>query len=204
MADPARSSCDAIIVGAGISGLSAAYELHQRGIHPVVLEARPRAGGVIFTERVDGFLIDAGPDSLLVQKPAAIALCQELGLGSRLIPTQPPRTAYVLRRGGLHAIPEASILGFPTRVLPLLKSGLFSTQGKVRMGLEAVIPRRTEESDESIGAFVRRRFGEEAVTYVAEPLLAGIHAGDVNRLSMRALFPRLVEAEQRGGSVIRT
>src|SRR4029079_2415961 len=104
----------------------------------------------------------------------------------------------------LHALPGASVLGFPTRVRPFLKSTLFSPAAKARMGAELLVPRRRSKSDESIADFVRRRFGSEAVTYIAEPLLAGIHAGDAERLSMRALFPRLVEAEAKSGSVIRT
>ena len=155
------------------------------------------------TERVGEFIIDAGPDALLVQKPAAVALCNELGLGDRLIPTKLPRTAFVLRNGELHSLPGASILGFPTRLKPLFRSTLFGLHAKFRMAAELVIPRAPRTGDESIAGFVRRRFGPEAVTYIAEPLLAGIHAGDVERLSMRALFPRLVDAEARAGSVIR-
>jgi protoporphyrinogen/coproporphyrinogen III oxidase len=195
---------EVVIVGAGISGLSAAYELRKRKARPLVLERSERAGGVIQTERVGEFLIDAGPDSLLVQKPAALALCNELGLGDRLFPTKLPRTAYILRDGRLHPLPDASVLGFPTRIRPLLTSSLFSVTGKARMGAELFIPRRRRKSDESIAEFVRRRFGAEAVTYIAEPLLAGIHAGDVERLSMRSLFPRIVDAEEASGSVIRS
>jgi oxygen-dependent protoporphyrinogen oxidase len=114
-----------------------------------------------------------------------------------------PRTAYVLREGQLHAIAEGSFLGFPITFGALARSRLFSLAGKARMAGEIVTPRRTVDEDESIGAFVGRRFGREAVHYLADPLLAGIHAGDVNRLSIRALFPRLVDAERRSGSVIR-
>jgi oxygen-dependent protoporphyrinogen oxidase len=140
---------------------------------------------------------------MLVQKPAAVALCNEIGLGDRLIPTKPPRTAFVLRGGRLHELPRASILGFSTRLQPLFASTLFSLPAKIRMAAEVLIPRTGDTGDESIAAFVRRRFGEEAVTYIAEPLLAGIHGGDVERLSMRALFPRLVDAEAKAGSVIK-
>jgi protoporphyrinogen/coproporphyrinogen III oxidase len=194
---------DVAIIGAGVSGLAAAFELRKRNCAAVVLEREQRPGGIIVTERVGEFVIDAGPDALLVQKPAAVALCNELGLADRLIPTQRPRTAFVLRDGVLHALPGASILGFPTRLKPLFTSTLFGLGAKLRMAAEVVIPRAPNIDDESIAGFVRRRFGSEAVTYIAEPLLAGIHAGDVERLSMRALFPRLVEAEVKAGSVIR-
>ncbi len=193
------------VVGGGISGLSAAYELHGRGIPFTLFERARRLGGVIRTDHVDGFTIDGGPDSLLVQKPAAIALCHELGLGDRLVSTLPPRTAFVLRDGRLHPLPEASILGIPTRLWPLAKTSLLSAAGKLQMALELTRPPRTagDEDDESVASFFGRRFGKEAVDYIAEPLLAGIHAGDVTRLSMRALFPRLTDAERRAGSVIR-
>jgi oxygen-dependent protoporphyrinogen oxidase len=193
---------DVAIVGGGIAGLSAAWELQQRGVATCVLEGSPRAGGVIHTDRFDGWTIDAGPDSLLVQKPAAVSLCRDLGIANRLHPTLTPRTAYVLRDGRLHPLLEGSALGFPIRLLPLATSTLFTAAGKLRMGLEVVVPRRTTV-DESIASFVRRRFGEEAVEYLAEPLLAGIHAGDVERLSTQALFPRLLEVERTHGSVIR-
>jgi oxygen-dependent protoporphyrinogen oxidase len=196
---------DTIVIGGGIAGLSAAWEITQRGGRPLVLEQGPRAGGVILTEHIDGFVIDGGPDALLIQKPAAIALCRELGLGDRLFPTQVPRTAFVLRKGRLVPLPEASFLGIPIRIAPFITTRLFSWPGKIRMGLEVIVPRtRDAGADESIGSFMRRRFGQEAVTYLAEPLLAGIHAGDVERLSMRALFPRLLDAEQSRGSVIRS
>ena len=196
---------DVAVVGGGIAGLAAAYELHARGARFRVLEADSRVGGVILTERIDGFTIDAGPDSLLTQKPAAIGLCNELGLGNRLVATLPPRTAYILRAGTLYPLPEASVLGVPTRLLPLMSSGLLSARAKLRMAMDLVLPARSsaDTDDESIGSFFRRRFGDEAVTYLAEPLLAGIHSGDVERLSMRALFPRLLDAERQAGSVIR-
>ncbi len=197
------ATVDVAIVGGGIAGLAAAYELRQRGVSVQVLEAASRPGGVITTERVDGWVIDGGPDSMLVQKPAAVALCRELGLGDRLISTLTPRTAYVLRDGRLHPLAEGSFLGFPLKFSALARSSLFTTAGKLRLASELLIPRREGDEDESIGAFVRRRFGEEAVDYLAEPLLAGIHAGDVDRLSIRALFPRLLEAERQSGSVLR-
>ena len=194
---------DVAIVGAGISGLAAAYELTKRGLSVRVLEASSRPGGVIRTDVFDGWVVDGGPDSILVQKPGAVALCRELGIAGRLVPTLLPRAAYVLRGRRLHPLAEGSFLGFPVTLRALAASPLFSAAGKVRMACEVLVPRATGDEDESIASFVRRRFGEEAVDYLAEPLLAGIHAGDAERLSIRALFPRLVEIERRAGSVLR-
>jgi oxygen-dependent protoporphyrinogen oxidase len=193
----------AVVVGGGIAGLAAAYELRQRGVDVQLLEAAPRLGGVIVTERVDGWVIDGGPDALLLHKPAAVDLCRELGLGDRLVSTLLPRTAYVLREGHLCPLAEGSFLGFPVSLTALAASPLFSLRGKLRMACEVAVPRGGGD-DESIAAFVRRRFGEEAVDYLAEPLLAGIHAGDAERLSLAALFPQLRDAERRTGSVLRS
>ena len=194
---------DVVVIGGGIAGLAATYELQRRGVNVLLVESSDRFGGVIRTDRFEGWVIDGGPDALLTQKRAAVALCGELGLTDRLVSTLLPRTAYVLRGGHLHQIPEGSFLGFPVRATALAASSLFSIGGKLRMACEVVIPRSDNDEDESIASFVRRRFGEEAVDYLAEPLLAGIHAGDVERLSVRALFPRLVDAERQSGSIIR-
>jgi protoporphyrinogen/coproporphyrinogen III oxidase len=195
---------DVAIIGGGIAGLAAAYELHKRGVSFLLFEGSPRLGGVILSEHVDGFTFDAGPDALLIQKPAAIVLCRELGLGQRLFPTSEPRQAFIVRAGRLHPLPESSVLGIPRNVSALAATQLFSLPGKARMAAELFIrPSSDGPGDESIASFIGRRFGREAVTYLAEPLLAGIHAGDVGRLSMRALFPRFLEAERKHGSVLR-
>src|SRR5206468_5624592 len=123
---PAAMILDVAVVGGGIAGLAAAYELKSRGVTFAVIERTERAGGVILSEQVDGFTIDAGPDALLTQKRDAIALCEELGLGSRLTPTLPPRVAYIQRDNRLHALPAGSVLGIPTRLGPFVRTSLFS------------------------------------------------------------------------------
>ena len=187
-----------VVVGGGISGLAAALALHEAGRDVHLLESSPRYGGVIRTDTVDGFVIEAGPDSILAQKPEGLALCRAVGLGDRLIPTSPEtRTIFVLRHGRLHPLPEGMMLAVPTRLGPFFRSRLFSWPGKLRMGLDLLLPRGPATADESIASLVRRRFGQEAVERLGEPLMAGIHAGDPERLSMRATFPRLVDLEAR-------
>src|SRR5262249_18819318 len=155
-------------VGGGIAGLATAYELHRRGIAFSVLEAGPRAGGVILSEELDGYVIDGGPDALLIQKPDGVRLCEELGLGPRLVSTSHPRLSFIQRGGRLHPLPAASVLGVPTRIGPFARTALFSWPGKLRMAAEWTSAPRTGP-DESIGAFMRRHFGDEAVNYLAEP-----------------------------------
>jgi oxygen-dependent protoporphyrinogen oxidase len=194
---------DVAVVGAGISGLTAARELTRAGLSVRLLEREDRCGGLIRTDADRGFVFDAGPDTLLAHKPAALALCRELQLGDALVAPFEPKTTYLVRRGRLRALPEMSMMGLPTDWKALVTTRAFSWLGKARMAAEPLIPRGGAD-DESIGAFIRRRFGREAVTRLAEPLLAGIHRGDADRLSMQALFPSLAEAERTHGSVVRS
>jgi oxygen-dependent protoporphyrinogen oxidase len=195
---------DVVVIGGGISGLTAARALRQRGLEVRLLEAQPSCGGVIRTDRVDDFVIDAGPDTLLAHKPEAIALARDVGLGDRLVAPLPRRTTYVVQRNALRTLPETSALGLPTGWQTLIAANAFSWRAKIRMAAEPLVPpRRPIPDDESISSFVRRRFGSEAVTYVAEPILAGLHRGDASRLSLRALFPALARAEGSHGSVAR-
>jgi protoporphyrinogen/coproporphyrinogen III oxidase len=191
------------IVGGGISGLATALALSRAGVRFVLLESSPRWGGRILSERDSGFLVEGGPDSLFAQKPAAIEMCRELGLGDRLLPARDPRTVLVAKAGRLHTLPPGLAAGAPNDLRAFLASDLFSWPGKLRMGLECMVPRRREREDESIAAFFRRRLGREALALVGDPLLAGIHAGDPERLSLQATMPRLSEIEQRSGSLAR-
>jgi oxygen-dependent protoporphyrinogen oxidase len=193
-----------LVIGGGIAGLTAAYDLGRRGFEVLLLEEQERLGGLIATLARDGFLMDGGPDAFLRAKPHARALCEELGLGSELIPTNPARRrVYVLHRGSLQALPEGFRLTVPTRLLPFLGTSLFSVRGKLRMLRERWVPARRTEAEESVASFVERRFGKEALERVGEPLLAGIHCGDASKLSMDLLFPNLVGLERKHGSLTR-
>jgi oxygen-dependent protoporphyrinogen oxidase len=197
-----------VIAGGGVTGLTTAYRLLARiGAGPfdvTIVEARGDLGGNIRTERTAGFVVDGGPDSFVTAKPHATALCKELGLGDRLIGTRPEsRKVYVGHQGKLHRLPEGIMLTVPTRWLPVAKSGLLTWPGKARMALDLILPRAKDGADESIGHFVRRRLGAEALDRIAEPLLGGIYAGDVDTLSLRSTFPQLADLEAKHGSLVR-
>jgi protoporphyrinogen/coproporphyrinogen III oxidase len=198
-----------VIVGGGITALAAAYRAtelareRQIDLDLKIIEARPRLGGTIATERIDGFLVEAGPDSFLSEKPWALALCRRLGVESELVRTDDRfRRVFVWFRGRLHPLPDGYQLMAPTRLLPFATSSLFSWPGKLRMALDLLLPRGGGD-DESLGAFVRRRLGREALERVAQPLIAGIYTADPEDLSLAATMPRFLEAERRHRSIIR-
>jgi oxygen-dependent protoporphyrinogen oxidase len=198
-----------IVIGGGIAGLSAAHrivELNQErslNIEVLLLESSPRLGGSIATERVDNFLVEGGPDSFITEKPAALRLCERLGLTSRLVSTQSAyQKIYVVHRGKFEPLPEGFFLLAPTRLWPFVQTPLFSWAGKLRMARELLIPRGAMNIDESLGAFVRRRFGPEALERVAQPLVGGIYASDPDQLSLAATMPRFKEMERQRRSVI--
>jgi len=197
-----------VVVGGGITGLAAAHRAveisRERGIplDLTVFDAADRLGGTIQTERRDGFLVECGPDSFLSEKPWALALCARLGLEERLVRTDDRfRRTFVVWGGRLHPLPEGFQLLAPTRLQPFVGSRLFSWPGKLRMALDLILP-RGGDPDESLGGFVRRRLGREALERVAQPLVAGIYTADPADLSLAATMPRFAELERRERSVI--
>ncbi|MGH9034277.1 MAG: protoporphyrinogen oxidase, partial [Acidimicrobiia bacterium] len=167
--------------------------------------AGARYGGKIATTRTDdGLVIEAGADSFLSAKPAGLALCERLGISSRVIDTRPDdRRTFVWSRGRLRPLPEGLVLGSPARAGALLRSGLLSPVGAARMVLDLAVPRRRDGAEESVGDFFTRRLGREAYDRVVEPLLGGIHAGDAAKLSLPALFPRFADMERDHGGLLR-
>jgi oxygen-dependent protoporphyrinogen oxidase len=192
-----------LIIGAGITGLTAACDLVRRGVSAILVEASARAGGLIYTEQSGQYTIETGADSMLAQKPAGLELCDELGLASQLQDVRPPGGAFVLRGTRLFAIPKPSRLGIPLTWGTVARYDLLPVIARARLAIEPWIPARRASDDESVASFFRRRFGTASVDLIAQPLLGGIHAGDIEQLSMRALFPKLLDAERRSGHVMR-
>ncbi len=193
-----------VVVGGGISGLSTAYYLRQAGITATLIERRPRLGGVIETERVEGCVIETGPDSYITQKPAALALIREVGLGDDVIGSNDHlRVTYVLKNGQLVPLPDGLMLMIPTKIAPLLATRLLGWPTKIRMGLEWFRRPGANGEDRSVADFVADHYGREAVDYLAEPLLAGVYGGDPIRLSVSSVLPRFVELEKKYGSLTR-
>lgn len=182
-----------LIVGAGISGLAAAWWLQKRGLDVTVLEQSDRAGGAIQTEIRDGFLVEHGPNSTLETTPLIGTLLDELGIRGELIYAEEyANNRYVVRNGQLHAL--------PTSPSAFVKTGLWSLQGKTRLLLEPFHGRA--KSDESVAQFVGRRLGREFLDYAIDPFVAGVYAGDPDFLSVRAAFPKLFSLEERYGGLV--
>lgn len=193
-----------VVVGAGIAGLAAAYEIAQAGAPVVLLEAAARVGGKIHSDELAGAVIEGGPDSFVTNKPGALELVRELGLEGELMPTSKTnKDVFVFSRGRLRRLPDGLMLMAPTKVLPFLLSDIIPFCSKIRMGFEIFIPGKAG-GDESMADFARRRFGEEALHTIISPILAGIFAGDPERLSMESTFPQFSEMERQHGSLIRS
>ena len=209
-----------VVVGGGMAGLGAARVLEAaRAQDPSIdwrlYEQDPRFGGKVQTVRRDGFVVEGGPDSAIIEKPWPITTAREVGIGDRFLDcNEDIRKSFVFTRGALHELPEGIILMVPTRMVPFAMSRLMSWPGKMRMGLDLILPRGGAATagpsgaavgsamDESLGDFVRRRLGKEALQRIAEPIVAGIHAGDPEQMSVRATFPMFLDMEREHRSLI--
>jgi oxygen-dependent protoporphyrinogen oxidase len=207
---PGTSTRRVAVLGGGISGLAAAFRLrelaaaHEFPLEVSLFEQNTRLGGALHTTTRDGFILEAGADSFLSEKPAGLALVDRLGISGELIQTREQfRRTYVIRNGRLMEIPAGFSLLAPTYFAPILRTRILSPWGKLRIMIEPFVPRRRDEADESLAAFVKRRLGREALVRIVQPLAAGIYTADPERLSAQATMPRFVEMERRYGSLIR-
>ena len=191
-----------VVVGGGITGLVAAYDLARAGVPTTLVEETDRLGGKIQTARIDGFLIEAGPDSFIRYPPDAVDLASELGLENALIRPSEPRAVHVLANGRLVRLPEGMGLGLPSRLGPLLSTDMFSLREKLRMGLDVVLPRGPLEGDIALGTLLRRRLGDPLVDRLAGPLLGGVYRTPIDELSLLAVAPRLRDAERDHRSLL--
>jgi oxygen-dependent protoporphyrinogen oxidase len=184
------------VIGAGLTGLTAAYRLKQRGVRVVIYEAGDRIGGVVKSERKDAYLAELGPNSLSAPAPEVTGLLDELGLEARIVTASPlARHRYIVRRGRL--------VRLPTTPSELLTSRLLSNSAKLAIFGEPLTEAGDSPVDESVAAFVRRRFNQEVLDYLANPFVAGIFGGDPEQLSVRHAMPQLHALERAHGSVIR-
>lgn len=184
------------VIGAGVTGLTAAYRLAQAGHNVRVFEQSGRVGGAIRTEETEGWLIEGGPNSLLSGEPAAMKLIEELGLErERIVANPAAKNRYIVRGGRPVAAPMSPI--------SFLGSPLFSPLGKLQLLSELFARRRVRTTDVSLAEFVGSHFGREFVDYALNPFVSGVYAGNPNKLSARHSFPKLWEIEQTHGSLIR-
>ena len=195
------------IVGGGISGLSAAYTIEEKRqsgtpVEYVLFESSPRLGGVLVTDRVDGCLVEAGPDSFLTEKPWAADLCGKIGLGDQLIGSNDSeRKTYIVARGKLVVMPDGLMFMVPTKIMPTVFSPLFSLRTKIRMAAEWFHPPHKASADETVAEMVERHYGSEMVDLLADPLLSGVYGGEASQLSVRAVLPRFADMESKHGSL---
>ena len=190
-----------VIVGGGISGLSAAYELCKTGHEVLLLESSGRLGGKILTTEVAGSNIDAGPDSFLTRDPEMRELCFSLGIGDELV-SPVSRAAKIWVNGSMHALPKKHFLGVPLDLDELENLSIISEKGLSEARTDLIKSGNEPNEDETVGSLVRRRLGDEIMENLVGPLLGGINAGDADTLSLEFGVPRLFEASRHDPSLI--
>jgi oxygen-dependent protoporphyrinogen oxidase len=194
----------ALIIGGGISGLSAAYYLSKAGIRATLLERKRSLGGVIQTSVVQDCVLEEGPDGFLGAKPWAMNLIRELGLADQVIGSNDhSRITYIVKKGKLVRMPEGLMMMVPTKVMPMLETPLLGWGTKIRMGLELLRRAKGPQPDRSVHDFLLDHYGQESIDYLAEPLLAGVYGGDPREMSVASVLARFVDLEARYGSLTR-
>ena len=191
-----------VVVGGGITGLASAHALGAAGVPTLLLESGDRLGGKVRTERVEGFLLEHGPDSFVSYRPAALRLATALGVAGDLIRPLEPRTVQIRTGGRLRRFPDGMGLVLPTRFLPFATSDLFSPLEKLRMGLDLLLPREHVTGDRGVGPFLRRRLGAALVDRLAGPLIGGVYGTAIDDLSIDAVVPQLRTYEREHRSLL--
>ncbi len=193
-----------LIIGGGISGLSASYYLSKGGIRPTLVEKAPELGGVIRTSVQQGCVLEAGPDGFMAAKPWAMDLIREVGLADQIIGSNDhSRITYIVKHGKLVPLPDGLMMMVPTKIMPLVGTRLFSWGTKIRMGLEFFRRPNGKQPDRSVYDFLMDHYGREAIDYLAEPLLAGVYGGDPKQMSVNSVLTRFSEIETKYGSLTR-
>src|SRR5947209_4813127 len=189
------------VVGGGITGLATAYFLQQAGVAVTLIEADHRLGGKIRTDTLAGVPVEAGPDAFLARVPSAVELCRDLGLGDELV-APASGTAFIWTGGRLRPLPGRHVLGVPTGLGPLVRSGVLSPAGVARAALDLVLPQSRFGDDPSVADVIGRRMGHEVLDRLVGPLVGGINAGDPRRLSLRSTAPQLADGAARHRSLV--
>jgi oxygen-dependent protoporphyrinogen oxidase len=206
-----------VVIGGGVTGLGAAYKVRRAAAegHDVavtLVEKDGRVGGKIASEVTeDGFVVDGGPDCFLTEKPAVHRIAKLTGIEGDKLPTDESRKkTWILSRGRLYEMPDGVMMFAPTKFVPFATTGLFSWRGKIRAGMDLLVARKERwpegdtaaQHDETLESFVTRRMGREVLDRLAEPLVGGVHASDPGQMSLAATYPRLLDMEQKFGSMI--
>lgn len=191
-----------LVVGAGITGLSAAWEAMRAGAGVTLVEASSQVGGKVRTERLDGFVIEHGPDSFVSYRPAALGLINDLRMAGEVITVGGSRAVHLRADGRLLPLPDGMGMVLPTRMGPFVTTPILSWRDKARAGLDLVLPRRLDAADTSAGAFLRARLGDGVVDRFAQPLIGGIYGAGVDELSLDAVLPTLRTSEQEHRSLM--
>jgi protoporphyrinogen/coproporphyrinogen III oxidase len=193
-----------LIIGGGISGLSAAYYLNKAGIRPTLIEKSPQLGGVIQTSVEQGCVLEGGPDGFMAAKPWAMDLIREVGLADQIIGSNDhSRVTYIIKHGRLVPLPDGLMMMVPTKIMPLVTTSLFSWPAKIRMGFDLLRRPKGPQPDRSVYDFLMDHYGRECIDYLAEPLLAGVYGGDPKQMSVNSVLTRFADIEAKYGSLTR-